>query len=139
MKTQTIEVEGLPEGWKAVAYRRPMVGEYYLHNGQAKYCESLHSSEWLIIQKIQPRRIVLEETEEENQRYASGLRETQFLANGDVRLHNLKYKWREVKETDIPLNSDDPKLSLSVDECKNIIVESNNLGKKIDEFIKENS
>ena len=28
-KTYPIEIEGLPEGWKAIAYRCPKEGEYY--------------------------------------------------------------------------------------------------------------
>lgn len=59
----------------------------------------------------------------------------------------------KVKETDIPLNNNDLKLSLSVDECRNVrslIKDFENLGwfvnparslllQKITKFIKENS
>ncbi len=90
------------------------------------------------IEKIQPRRIVFYEI-------------TDGTENIDEDYY-IKYKWwREVKETDIPLNNDEPKLSLSVDECRNVrslIKDFENLGwfvnparslllQKITEFIKD--
>lgn len=58
-----IEIPDLPEGWRAVAYREPVEGEYYLMEGIHLHgtgrCE-----EMLIVEKIPPRRIVLEETYE---------------------------------------------------------------------------
>ena len=59
--------------------------------------------------------------------------------------------WREVKETDIPLTNDEPKLSFSVEECRNVrslIKDFENLGwfvnparslllQKITKFIKD--
>ena len=45
----------------------------------------------------------------------------------------------KVKETDIPLNSDEPKLSLSVDETKEIYTYNILINQKIIKFIKENS
>jgi len=135
MTNQTIKVEGLPEGWKAVEIRvDPDQYNKYIGDDGFMYWKAK-----IKMEKIQPRRIVLEETEEENPRYTSGLHETQFLANGDVRIHNLKKKWREVKETDIPLNSDEPKLSLSVSEVKTIFGCDFALLVKIEKFIKENS
>lgn len=61
----TISIPGLPDGWRAVAYRYPKEGEYFLWEmkptlSECDYQEITH----LIIEKIQPRRIVLEETEE---------------------------------------------------------------------------
>ncbi len=53
--------------------------------------------------------------------------------------------WREVKETDIPLTKEEPKLSLSVDECRNLVklmdegVIKKTLSRKLREFLKENS
>ena len=66
MTLQTIEVEGLPEGWKAVAYRCPESGEYYLENNGVvrNHTGCKHKFPWIIVQKTQPRRIVLEETGE---------------------------------------------------------------------------
>lgn len=64
MTQQTIEVEGLPEGWEAVAYRCPENGEYYLENNGIviKHAGCKQKFPWIIVEKIQPRRIVLEET-----------------------------------------------------------------------------
>lgn len=137
MTKQTIEVE-VPKGWKAVAYRRPMAGEYYLHNGQAKYCESLHSSEWIVIQKNHPRRIVLEETDEERSvSYGEWLEYEDGLIGqwSDEKYgSNVSYKvWREVKETE------EPKLSLSVIQLKDMRSNASYIMAKVDKFIKENS
>ena len=59
-----IEIEGLPEGWKPVAYRRPVFGEYYFYNDDIQQGKT-GSGQFLIVEKIKPRRIVLEETEED--------------------------------------------------------------------------
>lgn len=72
MTTHTIEIEGLPEGWEAVAYRKVKPGESYYYAGQI-YSTNEHmqciGGEHLIVQKkTKPRRIVLEETEEETDR-----------------------------------------------------------------------
>ena len=60
-----IEIPDLPEGWEAVAYRQINTGEYYLGSSGVKLCESSFDTVWLIVRKKQPRRIVLEETEED--------------------------------------------------------------------------
>lgn len=60
------EIEGLPEGWKAVAWRVPHMREKYLHRGEVFTAGTCNSCEFLIVEKIQPRRIVLEETGEDN-------------------------------------------------------------------------
>ena len=59
-----IEIPYLPEGWEALAYRVPVEGEYYLGSSGVKLCESSFDTVWLIVRKKQPRRIILEETEE---------------------------------------------------------------------------
>lgn len=59
-----IEVEGLPEGWKAVAYRRPYPQEYILKSEGAMKVRIRGEQPWLIIEKIQPREITLVETDE---------------------------------------------------------------------------
>ena len=61
----TITIPGLPEGWRAVAYRRPVSGEYYFYNDDIQR-GTTGSGQFLIVEKIKPRRIVLEETDEEN-------------------------------------------------------------------------
>jgi hypothetical protein len=61
-----IEIEGLPEGWRAVAWRRLKNGDHYLNDkGEIVRNEALIIFA-LIVEKIKPRRIVLEETEEDN-------------------------------------------------------------------------
>lgn len=59
-----IEIEGLPEGWRAVAWRRLKNGDHYLNDkGEIVRNEALIIFA-LIVEKIKPRRIVLEETGE---------------------------------------------------------------------------
>ena len=59
-----IEIPDLPEGWEAVAYRKPKAGEYYLTSDWITV-EALHDYKLshLILRRKQPRRIVLEEVE----------------------------------------------------------------------------
>lgn len=61
MTQQTIEIEGLPEGWKAVAYRCPLKGEQYLHQNQLWKAFIDESYPFIVVEKTQTRRIVLEE------------------------------------------------------------------------------
>ena len=129
-----IEVEGLPEGWKAVGMLvDPDQYNKYVGDDGFLYWEAK-----IKLEKIQPRRIVLEEISKE---------EYHRLFNDErcSDIYNMRGSyWREVKETDIPLNSDEPKLSLSVDECKEAMrkLETFNvtdLSVKICGFLKENS
>jgi len=63
MKTETIEVEGLPEGWKAVAYRTPLENkDYILADEHVMLCCWPTDKDYLIVEKIKPRRVVIEET-----------------------------------------------------------------------------
>jgi len=57
-----IEIPDLPEGWEAVAYRIPKVGECYFGSSGIKLALIDFENLWLIVRKKQPRRIVLEET-----------------------------------------------------------------------------
>lgn len=59
-----IEIEGLPEGWKPVAYRAPLIHENYLSCNGVEKANSNLLNFWLVVEKSQPRRIVLEETGE---------------------------------------------------------------------------
>ncbi len=59
-----IDIPGLPEGYRAVAYRRPVFGEYYFYNDGIQQGRT-GSGQFLIVEKIKPRRIVLEETGED--------------------------------------------------------------------------
>lgn len=139
MKTQTIEVE-LPEGWKAVAYRVPKDGERYFYDGKI-YSDRAQTSEYLIVEKIQPSRIVLEETQETRE-----LQEGEFYESDAGYIHQWawkhesesKYKiWREVKET-----NEEPYLKLTKKDMIDLISHiklGGQLNPKIAEFIKENS
>ena len=152
-----IEIEGLPEGWKAVAYRVPKGNIEFVFIENVVRKAKPQDKKCLIVEKIQPRRIVLEETNEER-RICYG----EWYESQEGKLMRWPYGgktdgkhrvWREVKETDIPLNNNDLKLSLSVDECRNVrslIKDFENLGwfvnparslllQKITKFIKENS
>ena len=84
-------------------------------------CEAEISS--LIIKKKQPRRIVLEETEEDNQTGCGKLMDQILYCHDDIliRMSKAKKYWREVKENDLSLTNDELKLSLTVDECKEIM------------------
>lgn len=61
-----IDVPELPEGWRAVAYRCPKKFEHYFDAEEKRLLIAPldHGSARLIVEKIKPRRIVLEETEE---------------------------------------------------------------------------
>lgn len=146
-----IEIEGLPEGWKPVACRVPMIGEPCFEDGNI-FVAKASISPCLIVEKIKPRRIVLEETEELSDPEWTG-QIWVIMKDGniaEIRVRSDKV-WREVKETDIPLTNSESKLSLSVDECRNVrslIKDFENLGwfvnparslllQKITEFIKD--
>ena len=60
-----IEIEGLPEGWKAVAYRVPKGNIEFVFIENVVREAKPQDKKCLIVEKIQPRRIVLEETNEE--------------------------------------------------------------------------
>ena len=153
MTKQTIEVE-VPEGWKVKEYRMPNKGDYFWHQNRVCVASSSFIDQRLIIEKIQPRRIVLEKTGRK-----IDFSYTQNFKFGDELISVTSSSvLREVKETDIPLTNEDvnvkigvsqrdgaePKLSLSVDECKEAMrkLETFNvtdLSVKICGFLKENS
>ena len=132
MKTQTIEVEGLPEG---VSIKRISLSEIpvvFVRNIKL-------DNVYIEFEKIQPRRIVIEETSNESVSYRSGFYPTQVFSNG-LRLHDQPHIWREVKETEIPFTNDEPKLSLSVDDAKellNYLPSNTDFYKKLVEYIKD--
>ena len=153
MTKQTIEVE-VPEGWRVKEYRMPNKGDYFWHQNRVCVASSSFIDQRLIIEKIQPRRIVLEKTGRK-----IDFSYTQNFKFGDELISVTSSSvLREVKETDIPLTNEDvnvkigvsqrdgaePKLSLSVDECKEAMrkLETFNvtdLSVKICGFLKENS
>ena len=149
-----IEIEGLPEGWKAIAYRVPKGNIEFVFIENVIRKAKPQDKKCLIIEKIKPRRIVLEETGRK-----IDFSYTQNFKFGDELISVTSSSvLREVKETDIPLTNEDvnvkigvsqrdgaePKLSLSVDECKEAMrkLETFNvtdLSVKICGFLKENS
>lgn len=183
MKTQTIEVEGLTEGFEVKILKIHMPAETLMqitknnhHYNPAINIARVNAD--VVLEKIQPRRIVLEETAEYHEPEDKSAIHTQIIideAETAIKIMS-NVKWKRVKETDITLTNNEPKLSLTkkdmldlidhlklggrlnpkiaefidydqpepklslrVDECRNIITGSNRLGLKIDEFIKENS
>jgi len=131
MTTQTIEVKGLPGGMIAHS-----VKVIELDSGDSEQCTY---NAQVIAKRVKPRRIVLEETDEENHRYASGTYAT-YSVSRSMLIGGTKMKWREVKENDLSLNCDDSKLSLSVDECKHLLGYKDGysaITKKIAEFVRE--
>ena len=128
-----IEIEGLPEGFE--------INSVTINAGET-ISQCFNTIQATIhLKKIQPRRIVLEEISKE---------EYHRLFNDErcSDIYNMRGSyWHEVEETE------EPKLSLSVDECRNVrslIKDFENLGwfvnparslllQKITKFIKENS
>lgn len=97
MTKHTIEIEGLPEGWEAVAFRVPDQSEYYF----GRHGLDQATDEWpdrpaaIILQKIKPHRIVLEETEQDNIKH-DGKWCNQHFRDGLILTQQPKY-WR-IKE-----------------------------------------
>jgi len=128
------KVEGLPDGWA--------VKEVHIDPDQYnKYIDDAGCLYWeakIKMEKIQPRRIVLEETGEEMTYPINGYMYGYIDGAGFV-----KYKiFREVKETDIPLNNDETSLKLTKKDMFYLIEHiklGGQLNPKIAEFIKENS
>lgn len=52
MTKHTVEIEGLPEGWEPVAYRKPVKGEYFLSTiGTIETARRDYAMRYLIIKK----------------------------------------------------------------------------------------
>jgi len=136
MKTQTIKVEGLPEGWKAVEIRvDPDQYNKYVGDDGCLYWEAK-----IKMEKIQPRRIVLESSTESRKAvfgdwiYNNGVIEQWRSQKESQSTYRI---WREVKETD-----EDPFLKLTKKDMLELIEHiklGGQLNYKIAEFIKENS
>lgn len=57
-----IEIPDLPKGWKAVAYRKAKKGEWnFMEYGDPFQASQDHGTSSIIVEKIQPRRVVLED------------------------------------------------------------------------------
>ena len=144
MKTETIEVEGLPEGFEAVAVHFDP-NYFNKYTGDDGY---IYFKAEVKVKKIQPRRIVLEEDINDNRNPSTA--QTLKLSSGRIMHIFCPYAVREVNETDTVKmgvsqgDADEPKLSLSVDECKEAMrkLETFNvtdLSVKICTFLKESS
>lgn len=126
MSKYEIEVPGLPEGWKPVAYRVPVKGDNIINFfGDLQTAAGSCGHPRLIVKKKQLRRIVLEETGEVRKAlkgdYIERIGEPGVGYWGHKEESNETYKiWRGVKETAPPLHNadDNESLRLSVDECK---------------------
>jgi len=147
MTKQMIEVEGLPEGYKAIAYRNPLDTDLCFLDGRIFTGKMVDQGyEWLIIEKIKPREIRLVLTEEFrkvkcNEYY---LDRKGNLACWSIRGESIgKYNIvHEVKKNDIPLTNDEPELILRIYQCKELlenIAHKNDTADILEKFIKENS
>jgi len=125
----------LPEGWEPVAIRKQKLGEHIfcLDTGFVVPADHRTPKAHLIVKKKQPRRIVLEETSEENHLYESG--QYAAFSAGKFVISGVRNKWREVKENDSSLTNEEPKLSLTVDECRNMSLSEINM--KIVDFLRD--
>lgn len=96
----TIEIEGLPEGWEPVAIRKQKLGEHILclDTGFVVPADHRTPKAHLIVKKKQPRRIVLEETDERNVFNKSGELKRQEFSNGLI-IYNQHKIWRVVEDT----------------------------------------
>ncbi len=98
MTTHKINIEGVPEGWEVVAYRKLNYSEdvyiWLPTHGQPFKCNDNFWQQWVfIVQKTKPRRIVLEETGELNT-----LGSYCMFANDSIQVAGKgKYLWR-IKE-----------------------------------------
>jgi hypothetical protein len=130
-----IKIEGLPEGYKEVAYRQPSKNERYMFEDEVLVASENMAYSYLIVEKIKPRKIVLEEIGIDSIYPASNGYSKQYTdKDGFTRYLIL----REVKENDIPLNSGEPKLSLTKKDMLELIEHiklGGQLNPKIAEFI----
>lgn len=141
MSKHEIDIPELPEGWKPVAFRIGEPNETVIDCGEVLLLDGQTKFPCLIVEKPQPRRIVLEETDEETN---EGMQHV-FCANSiAIAFSNTKYKWLEVKGTNLPLTNEFHKLSLSADEARSLldlIIESNppEIVDKLCNFVEANS
>ena len=97
-----IEIEGLPEGWRPVAHRLPKIGDHVLYQGTIHHLDGDGIFERLVLEKIQPRRVILEETQD-NRVPIDGEWIESFggFSKQIGRLYIGTYQiWREVKENE---------------------------------------
>ena len=94
-----IEIEGLPEGWKAVAYRVPKGNIEFVFIENVVRKAKPQDKKCFIVEKIKPREIRLEETAEKNN---TGNCQVFLSQNEDGILTRISIAsdliWREAKE-----------------------------------------
>jgi|SRR6187455_1549906 len=96
-KKQEIEIEGLPNGWKPIAYRLPLENDkHVLVDGLIFDAHGVAPiRQHLIVEKIQPRRIVLEETGEK----IPGTNYAYYFENEGLNINvQSRIPLREIKE-----------------------------------------
>lgn len=139
MTKQTIEVEGLPEGFEVNTISI---------NAKENVSQCFNTVQAAIhLKKIQPSRMVNNDREHDIALMEGAMNKASdeyFKARPQLdSTHNLRIfqsgfarAW-EVKETDIP--KEKPKLSLSVDDCKSLLSTNDNYAAyhKVQEFIKD--
>lgn len=86
----TIEIEGLPEGWEAVDFRIAS-NENVIDCGEVIFVTGPTKFPCLVVKKKQPRRIVLEETDEDNI--------LPYQAFPGITLYNKKKIWHIVEDS----------------------------------------
>lgn len=143
MSRHEIDIPELPEGWKPVAFRpRNNLSERFLSNDNPPVImydsSEMSTASVLIVEKIKPRRIVLEETDE---KYLGC--QTLYVDGTEIIIMTNK-TWKQVKEAELSVTKDDDKLSLSVDEARSLldlIIESNppEIVDKLCNFVEANS
>ena len=96
-----IEVPGLPEGWKTVAYIKYKRGEDCFYFGTIQRAQSDSGAPALVVERIKPKRIILEATGEVRQPVTGEY----VHNNGNLCLCRKPERWgreheiwREVKE-----------------------------------------
>lgn len=107
MTKHEIEIPDLPDGWRAVAYRNANTGEFVIGSGgveQVRGSITKTITRYLIVEKIKPRRIVFEATNEFRQAVKGDWVQfcdctDNFQRWGDLEPSTSKYKiWRVVEE-----------------------------------------
>ncbi len=131
MNTQSIKIEDLPEGWRAIAFRKPKRGEHYIKSyGYMEIGRATVSAEpRLIIEKIQPRRIVLEETDRyHDPEDKSTWLEQVFCTSGEAMVKIIDYKvWREVKNPPRRIVLEETDVTCSYETTQEFKISNNSL------------
>lgn len=95
MTKHEIEIPDLPDGWRPVAYRNANTGEFVIGSGgveQVRGSITKTITRYLIVEKIKPRRVVLEEiSRQEYYRL--------FYDESSAKIYDMAGSyWKEIKE-----------------------------------------